>query len=207
MALQLTAPINILHIGANWGEETGTYIHMYRETLQSITYIECIPHIARGLRQRMEGLAGQTGMPIHVVEALVSDVSNVSCKFHIASNNGASSSMFEPNSKEWMWDYVKFPATLELKTTTCDDLVLNGQLPKVYDSLVLDVQGAELNVLKGMKSLLPHVKQIITEYSTREFYKGGVLFDELHSFLASQGFCLENPPFDVHGDVYFTRSI
>lgn len=207
MALQLKEPINILHIGANWGDETSAYIYLYRNTLRSITYIECIPHIARGLKDKMEVLSGQTGMPIHVVEALVSDISNVSCKFHIASNNGASSSMFEPNSKEWMWDYVNFPAAIDLTTTTCDALALNGQLPKVYDSLVLDVQGAELNVLKGMKSLLPHIKQIITEYSTREFYKGGVLFDELHSFLVSQGFRLENPPFDVHGDVYFIRSI
>lgn len=198
-------PVHILHIGANWGEEVDQYIKNYRDTLQSITFIECIPSIATGLKKNMEAVSEREKIPIHVVEALVSDIPNTPCKFHLASNTFASSSMFEPNPSEWQWGYVNFTGTLELITTTCDELISKGELHTNYDAIVIDVQGAELKVLKGMTKLLPSVKQILTEYSTKEFYKGGVLFDELAAFLIEQGFHMPEQPSLNHGDIYFTR--
>lgn len=58
-------------------------------------------------------------------------------------------------------------------------------MPKL---LKLDVQGCEMEVLKGATRSLKHAKALITEVSFREFYKGQCRFDQVVSCLAAQGF-------------------
>jgi len=57
-----------------------------------------------------------------------------------------------------------------------------------FDLLVIDVQGAELEVLKGFDGQFQGVKKLEIEVSTAEFYKGGVLFEDLNTYLERQGF-------------------
>jgi hypothetical protein len=74
-----------------------------------------------------------------------------------------------------------------------------------YDTVILDTQGSELNVLQGALSLLPEVNQLQTEFSMREFYSGGVLYPELLRFLQEQGFEeVYREPGD-HGDMVLKR--
>jgi hypothetical protein len=75
-----------------------------------------------------------------------------------------------------------------------------------FDLLLLDVQGAELMVLKGAESVLHNFNYVLTEVSTVEIYKNGVLWDELKTFLNNKGFkeaIFGNPR--KHGDVLFVR--
>ena len=74
-----------------------------------------------------------------------------------------------------------------------------------YD-LVLDVQGAELDVLKGFSaSSFKNIDQITTEVSTKEFYKNGVLFDDLNTFIVNLGFKIHGLPKQNHCDVIYKR--
>lgn len=173
----LDKPKHILHIGANWGQETAEYIKEFKGSLQSITYIECIPDMVARLKEHTDKYKDY--VEINNIEAIVSDSVGTRVKFYIANNECGSSSMYPPNPDEWAWAHVGFNGEIELTTTTCNALVENGTLPKEYDTLVLDTQGSELNVLRGMTRLLPSVKQMIIEYSRRAFYKGGVLLPEL----------------------------
>jgi FkbM family methyltransferase len=54
--------------------------------------------------------------------------------------------------------------------------------------LKLDVQGYELEVLRGAQALLPQVDYLMTEVSYRRLYQGGPLFDEVYQALRGQGF-------------------
>lgn len=54
--------------------------------------------------------------------------------------------------------------------------------------LKLDVQGFELNVLKGGADLLARVDHILIELSLEELYRGQPLFDEVYCFLHQKGF-------------------
>jgi len=200
----LDNPRHILHIGANWGQETSEYIESFKDTLQSITYIECIPSMFLRLQEHTSKYKDKVS--IRNIEALVSDSIGTQVTFHIASNEGGSSSIYPPNPEEWMWKNVTFDNELQLTTTTCDALVEKGILQKEYDTLILDTQGSELNVLKGMGLLLPHVEQVITECSRRPFYKGGVLLPELSYFLQmNELYPCFVPPGD-HMDAVFKRS-
>ena len=73
--------------------------------------------------------------------------------------------------------------------------------------LVLDVQGAELKVLKGFGDLIGNVQSLRVEVSTRSFYRGQVLWPELNRWLLSRGFVLKDPsqPVPEHGDMEYIR--
>jgi len=200
----LDKPKHILHIGANWGQETAEYIKEFKGSLQSITYIECIPDMVTRLKEHTDQY--KHDVEINNIEALVSDSVGSRVKFYIANNECGSSSMYPPNPSEWAWNHVSFNGEIELTTTTCDALVESGTLPKEYDTLVLDTQGSELNVLRGMGKLLPSVKQMIIEYSRRAFYKGGVLLPELSHFLESNDMEPKFIPSGDHGDAVFIRA-
>ena len=53
-----------------------------------------------------------------------------------------------------------------------------------YQHLVVDVQGAELLVLKRAGKLIQNCKSLLVEVSTLQVYRGGVLWKELVNFLS-----------------------
>lgn len=58
------------------------------------------------------------------------------------------------------------------------------------DVLKLDVQGAELAVLRGAEEVLPTVRMIEVEVAFNPMYTGQPLFGDIDEFLRSQGFRL-----------------
>jgi len=54
--------------------------------------------------------------------------------------------------------------------------------------LKLDVQGYELEVLKGTEPILDRIEFIYTEVQFQELYKNGPMFDEVYEFLNRRGF-------------------
>jgi len=60
------------------------------------------------------------------------------------------------------------------------------------DIIWMDLQGAELLALKGLGNHLQNVKYIHTEVSYKEMYSGQVMFEELNSYILSNGFFIKN---------------
>lgn len=58
------------------------------------------------------------------------------------------------------------------------------------DLIAMDVQGAELLVLKGFGKLLDEVCAIALEASIVPAYKGGATFKQVHRYLTARGFSL-----------------
>ena len=78
-----------------------------------------------------------------------------------------------------------------------------------YD-LYIDVQGAELEVLKGFNSNnFNNINAITVEISQKEYYKMGVLFEELNQFLINKNFKLitKKDKIRVHCDVRYVKNI
>lgn len=72
---------------------------------------------------------------------------------------------------------------------TLDDLCMQAGLDSI-DLLKIDVQGYELEVLRGARQVLKHTRQIIIEVEFVPIYRGGPLFPEVWDELESQGFVL-----------------
>lgn len=87
---------------------------------------------------------------------------------------------------------------------------------KLSDDLLLkvDVQGAELEVLKGAQTILPGCEVIILEVSLFECLQGAPLFDEIFVYMKQQGFVVydmvegHNRPLDgalAQKDIVFVK--
>lgn len=92
---------------------------------------------------------------------------------------------------------VKFVKTTRVRTTTldkiCSDLGVNH-----IDFIWMDVQGAEGDVLRGAKEMLPCIDYIYTEYSNDELYEGQLGLEGLASELRNFDMIVRYP-----GDVLF----
>ena len=73
----------------------------------------------------------------------------------------------------------------ESRTTQTLDSVLQG---RKIDFLKLDVQGFELEVLKGGTETLNHSRAVVLEVSLLEINKGAPLFAEVIGFMHARGF-------------------
>lgn len=104
-------------------------------------------------------------------------------------NIAATGSLYPPNQQvlDLLPDvapYVRLKATHPVQTRRLDEIT---EIERI-DFLKLDVQGAELDVIKGAGRLLDDVLVIHTEVEFLELYKGQPLFSEIEHFLRGQGF-------------------
>jgi len=153
-------------------------------------------------------------MPGYVAfNALCGDSSGEKHLFHVASNDGASSSILKPLRHFEVYGSVKFDETIELVSTTVDDILqfLEGQgfggVVAELDALYMDVQGAEFKVLLGAPRALKRVKYIFAELIRGELYEGGVSLANYCALLDAQGFTLNYLNFNKehHADMLFVR--
>ena len=84
---------------------------------------------------------------------------------------------------------LKLQNTEEIQITTLD-----LEVPKdaIVDVLKLDVQGFELEVLKGATTVLPRTKVIVLEINNHQGFKNGPTYYEIDAFLREHNFKLYN---------------
>lgn len=77
--------------------------------------------------------------------------------------------------------------TVKVWGYTLDDWRKQYNIPSV-DAIWMDVQGAELDVLKGAKNTLANTRVIMTEAGIKPYYDGQSLKPEIDKYLMSIGF-------------------
>lgn len=88
-----------------------------------------------------------------------------------------------------------------------DDIVLQKNLP-LPDLIKIDVQGSEMDILKGATNTLKQCKDLILELQAVEYNKGAPLSQEVIDYCYSIGFTLVTPLFcnnGPDGDYHFKR--
>jgi FkbM family methyltransferase len=159
-------PSRVLHVGAHEAEETDLYARWGAEVL----WVEANPTLANRLKQRglnvVCGAAWSSAGPLTL---------------HVASN-GHSSSVYPMGSHT-----IRHPDVRTVGTVQTEGFRLDS-LPFLPDMLNLDIQGAELEALKGAVGLLGGVRWICTEVSSEELYVGQSLVPELDRWLGDRGF-------------------
>jgi len=78
-----------------------------------------------------------------------------------------------------MFPKVSFSGEEIIEVETLDSF----HLPTTFNFLFLDVQGYELEVLKGASETLKHINWIFLEFSKIELYKEQPLLEDLDVFL------------------------
>jgi FkbM family methyltransferase len=176
----LRAARGVVHVGANVGQER----ELYRRHALEVLWIEPIPEVFTRLAQNIAGVPRQRAL-----RALVTDRDDAEYEFHIANNDGESSSILELKEHRDVWPTVDFTRTIKLKSNTLATLLERERIDLTrYDALVMDTQGSELLVLRGAEPLLEGFKFIKTEVPDFEAYAGCAKLDEIGRFLQARGY-------------------
>jgi FkbM family methyltransferase len=84
-------------------------------------------------------------------------------------------------------DYLQPEGSEQVEVTSLSDFLSNEKVPGV-DILKLDLQGHELQTIKGMDGFVGSVKLIFVEVQFLEIYQGTPLFSEVETYLRTKGF-------------------
>ena len=183
----------VLHIGGHRAQEAKTYAKAKARVL----WFEALENVYLDMKKTLKDFPEQ-----EAIHALLGDEEKT-VEFHIASNDGMSSSIY-PFAENNGFD-LSMTESVQLKMKRLDSLLSLEQAGK-YPHWVVAVQGAELCVLRGAGRLLNSCQTIDIEVSTFEVYEGGVNFVQLDLFLRIEGFIpLWQPKGRTHGNLIYVR--
>ena len=172
----------IIHIGASVGQER----ELYAKHKLKVMWVEPIPKVFDSLCRNIAEFPDQKA-----VNRLVTDKDDAPYMFHVASNNGESSSILELAQHRDHRPDISYVSHIMMKSTTLDTLLKTvDKAALLYDALVVDTQGSELLVLKGATQNLRRFQFIKLEAWNFEAYVGCARDIEIMDYLSLFGFKL-----------------
>ncbi len=165
----------IIHVGAHYGEELFDYIN---NGIKKILLFEPIQDNYNILEKRINDLDAE--IKLYKI-ALGSEIKNVS--MYVSDNDKQSSSILKPKKHLTQHPDVYFP---DIENVEVD--ILDNYDTSNYNFISMDVQGYELEVLKGAKNSLKNIDYVYCEVNRDEVYENNALVEELDLYLSQYGF-------------------
>jgi len=177
---------NIFDIGAHVGDITAEYRRRFPSAM--IYSFEPLPEAFEELRRRFEA--------DNLVKPVPSAVSSRAGKGKFFVNQVSTASSLLPSLDEaknlfTTPDVTKNVATIEVPITTIDEFCRQESVDKI-EILKMDIQGGELEALKGAKEKLEQgaILLIYLEISFLPIYVGQALYYDIGGFLFDYGYTL-----------------
>ena len=169
----------VCHVGAWRAKE----ISSYREEFGNVpvTFIEA--------NKRLEGhiidnISGFTNVDYKIVAAGSQAGTGSISLDKSYGRKGQSSSLLKPKGHLKRYPRIKFDSPVPVQIRRLDE-IMEG---KPFNFLNIDVQGYELEVLRGAVKCLENVYYIIVEVNRGELYEGCPMVEEIDDFLSGFGF-------------------
>jgi FkbM family methyltransferase len=193
----ITKPISgIIQIGAHHGNEYETL----KKLSENILMFEPQKEVYKKLFSKL-GL-----IPNLIIENKALGSSSGTMNMYTEqANDGQSSSLLAPQLHCIQYPGIKFNGTEEVEVITLNEYFTDKIFN--YNLLTLDVQGYELEVLKGSTDILLKVDYILCEVNRAELYKNCPMVEDIDSFLNEYGFKREITSWDGYtwGDALYTK--
>lgn len=174
-------PTGVCHIGANTGQEAPDY---YSNGVERTLWFEADPELIPALVENLQPYDEHL-----VFNSCLTDTDNEDIILNIANNGGQSSSILQLDYHKVVHPEVHYTKEVRLKTQRLDTIFNNYELDiEEYPFVNIDVQGAELLVLRGMGELLHKVKYLYLEVNDAALYTDCALYPEIQGYLANYGF-------------------
>lgn len=172
----------IIDGGANNGSTSEFFLQQYKSPV--IHAFEPIPELVGMLKLKF---SGRNNVTVHGA-ALGAEAKIV--RFNIV-NNLVSSSVLNPSTlnKEIHGEKMDIRQVVEVPQIRLEDMINDY---REIDLLKLDLQGYELEALRGCGRLLERIKIITTEIEFVSLYDGQPLFGDIDVFLRAHSFRLLN---------------
>lgn len=184
----------VIHVGAHFGKEFQIY-----EDLKIKNSIFFEPS-SRTFQILKHNIGDKT---IIVNKAVGNENKKIEINLE-TSNEGQSNSILNPKLHLHQYPHIVFLEKEEVDMVRLDDFI---KTPKDYNFMNIDVQGYELEVLKGSKELLKNIDYIIVEINRAEVYENCPMVEELQSFLSEYNFELVEQDWagGIWGDGFFIK--
>ncbi len=171
----------VLHLGANTGQEAETYDKL---GIKRVIWVEALLDIYHDLWTSVKKYPGHVALCACLGERNGDEVT-----FRRANNGSQSSSYLEFGTHARSYPGTVFVEEIKMRTVRLDTLLFEHKLEiETGWFLNIDVQGAELQVLRGMGDLLYCFGWAYIEVNDREVYKGCALVHEIDEYLFKYGF-------------------
>jgi FkbM family methyltransferase len=167
----------IIQVGAHLGNE-------YDSLSKLSTNILMFEPQTNIYNQLVEKLGSKEGVIIENL-ALGSE-RKTAVMFKEQANGGQSSSLLLPALHLVQYPVIEFNDSEEVNVITLDEYF--ETTTSNYNLMTLDVQGYELEVLKGAKKTLEKVQYILCEVNRAELYKDCPMVEQIDEFLKQFGF-------------------
>ena len=184
----------IIHIGGHYGEELQDYIN---NGIQNVIVFEPLNDNFRILSEKAADLnANIEGYQV----ALGSEKGNAT--MYVSDNEQQSSSILEPAIHLTHHPHLKFPTTEDVEVDLLDEYDC-----KDYNFINMDVQGYELEVLKGATETLKQINYVYCEVNRAEVYKKNAMVEEIDDFLGEYGMVRTQTDWagDIWGDALYVK--
>lgn len=170
----------VIHIGAHYGQEKKIYSRYDLKVL----WIEADSHVYKTLQNHIVGFENQVAL-----NYLVTEENSQAIDFFVASNDGLSSSIFKFAQHKNFYPSISTIHTVKMDGFTLPHILKIENIDvTLYDVLVIDTQGSELAILRGMQMMLTNFQYILVEACNFDSYENGAQFEEINSFLNIQNF-------------------
>lgn len=192
----------IIHIGANDGYEIDWYLKL---GIKHVLAVEPEREAFNKLKQKFRGVSG-----VHLANMALGDGDRTTTRILKVppKDTGGSTLLTEfPNAPSVMGVTNDYSERQEVVVTTFEKLVsLFSDIieMKDYNCLVVDVQGMELQVLKGFGSHLDGMDCLNIECSEVPLFDGEAPASEVVDWLGKIGFDAITP-IEPHNDILFVR--
>lgn len=163
---------NVIHIGGHHGHE----VQLYKEINPNCKVEIFEPH----------------PVTFTIMKNNVSSFSQINCHnvalgskettmdlFVETANQGQSNSLLKPKYHIDQYPHIRFDNQIKVPVKTLDSFRLDNS----YNFISIDVQGFELEVLKGANDTLKNIEYIIVEINNTELYEDCCMVEELDQFL------------------------
>jgi FkbM family methyltransferase len=165
-----------IHIGAHHAEEKEWYTS---NNIKNVIWIEANPNYYDVIKQKV-------GDDLVIISGVGSE--NKKIKFNI-SNNGQSSSVLDFGTHSYSHPDVFYVDSIDIEIKTMETLYKDNNINMdSFNFLNMDIQGYELEALKGFGNLIENFDYIYTEVNTNEVYKGCPLLSDIDEYLSNFGF-------------------
>lgn len=170
-------PYGVIHIGAHHGLEYSEYLEA---GIVDMIFFEPVKSNYEGLLKTLPAMDS-----IKTFNIALGNESGQKKIFIEQANQGMSCSLLEPEHHLIMYPWITFNDFEVVDIEKLDNIEFNRSL---YNILNIDVQGFELEVLKGASETLKTIDAIYTEVNKVEMYKGCALIGDIDNYLQGYGF-------------------
>ena len=165
----------VIHIGAHLGQEYSMYNKM------NISYMVFFEPQKNIFNQLLNNIKQTKNIKLYNI-ALGNHTGTI--KMYIDSYKQQSSSLLKPKEHLKQYPHIEFKNECDVQIDKLDNIIKSNK----YNFINMDVQGFELEVLKGGTNLLQHIDYIQAEVNRAELYENCVQVNQLDNFLLQYNF-------------------